>query len=71
MFVVGDTAFVRDADGHEVPGLAAAAKQMGRYVGQTICARCEGRPAPAAFRYRDYGDLATIGRTRRSSASDG
>lgn len=62
MFVVGDTALVRDADGHEVPGLAAAAKQMGRYVGQTIRARFEGRPAPAAFRYRDYGSLATIGR---------
>ncbi|MGO9490963.1 MAG: hypothetical protein ACLPZY_01665 [Terracidiphilus sp.] len=62
MFVVGDTAFVLDANGREVPGLAAAAKQMGRYVGQTIRARSEGRPAPAAFRYRDYGSLATIGR---------
>ncbi len=62
VFVVGDTASVRDANGREVPGLAAAAKQMGRYVGKTIRARSEGRPAPAAFRYRDYGDLATIGR---------
>ena len=31
VFVVGDTAFLLDANGREVPGLAAAAKQMGRY----------------------------------------
>jgi NADH dehydrogenase len=62
VFVVGDTAFLVDAHGREVPGLAAAAKQMGRYAGQTIRARSENRPAPAAFRYRDYGSLATIGR---------
>jgi NADH:ubiquinone reductase (H+-translocating) len=62
VFVVGDTAFLRDARGREVPGLAAAAKQMGRYAGRAIRARSEGRPAPAAFRYRDYGSLATIGR---------
>ena len=62
VFLVGDTADVRDANGVEVPGLAAAAKQMGRYVGRTIRARCEGRPGPGAFRYRDYGSLATIGR---------
>ena len=53
-----------------VPGLAAAAKQMGRYVGRTIRARSEGRPALAAFRYRDYGspDSAAI---RRWPASGG
>ncbi len=62
VFVVGDTAFLLDANGRAVPGLAAAAKQMGRTVGQTIRARTKGRPAPAAFRYRDYGSLATIGR---------
>ena len=44
-----------------VPGVAAAAKQMGRYVGVAIRARLAGRE-PAAFRYRDYGTLATIGR---------
>ncbi|RBP14041.1 NADH dehydrogenase [Roseiarcus fermentans] len=62
VFVVGDTAAVRDAAGIETPGLAAAAKQMGRHAGRTIRARVQGRPAPGPFRYRDYGALATIGR---------
>ncbi len=62
IFVLGDTAAVRDASGREAPGLASAAKQMGHYVGTAIRARREGRAAPAPFRYRDYGTLATIGR---------
>lgn len=62
IFVIGDTAAVRNGNGQEAPGLAAAAKQMGQYVGKAIRAACEGRAAPAPFRYRDYGTLATIGR---------
>lgn len=41
--------------------MAPAAKQMGRHVASTIRARLRGGPAPA-FRYRDFGNLATIGR---------
>jgi NADH dehydrogenase len=44
-----------------VPGIAPAAKQMGRYVGRQIAARAAGRPWPP-FRYRHQGELATIGR---------
>jgi len=62
VFVIGDTASVTGAKGREVPGLAAAAKQMGRYVGRVIAARAAGEAATAPFRYRNYGDLATIGR---------
>lgn len=62
VFVVGDTALAIGPDGREAPGLAAAAKQMGRYAGRAIRARVEGRAPPAPFRYRDYGNLATIGR---------
>jgi NADH dehydrogenase len=62
IFVIGDTALIRDPHGLEAPGLASAAKQMGQYVGKAISAACEGRAAPAPFRYRDYGTLATIGR---------
>ena len=36
--------------------------KWGATSGRTIRARSEGRPAPAAFCYRDYGNLATIGR---------
>jgi len=61
IFVIGDTATVNDARGRPIPGLAAAAKQMGHYVGKLIAVRIAGRSLPP-FRYRDLGILATIGR---------
>ena len=62
IFAVGDTAAAFDREGRPVPGIAPAAKQMGRYVGEVIAARVQGRPAPPPFAYRHLGDLATIGR---------
>jgi NADH dehydrogenase len=62
VYAVGDVAQVARSDGRPVPGIAPAAKQMGRYVGRAIAARVAGRAPPGAFRYRHYGDLATIGR---------
>ena len=62
IFAIGDTASVTDRDGHPVPGIAPAAKQMGSYVGKVIAARIQNRPAPAPFTYHHLGDLATIGR---------
>jgi len=61
VFVVGDTAAVLDGEGHPVPGIAPAAKQMGRYAGKLIAARIAGK-STEPFRYRHMGDLATIGR---------
>ena len=60
IFVAGDLATITQ-DGKLVPGIAPAAKQMGRHVAQTIRGRLAGRNS-APFRYRDYGNLATIGR---------
>jgi NADH dehydrogenase len=60
VFVAGDLATVHN-DGKPVPGVAPAAKQMGKHAARAIRARLAGRPA-AAFRYRDFGNLATIGR---------
>ena len=60
VFVAGDLASVQQA-GRPVPGVAPAAKQMGNHVARAIRARLRGEPSPA-FRYRDYGNLATIGR---------
>ncbi|MEP6510706.1 MAG: NAD(P)/FAD-dependent oxidoreductase [Dokdonella sp.] len=60
IFVIGDLATVA----HEnalIPGVAPAAKQMGAFAAQAIRARIEQRPC-SAFRYRDYGTLATVGR---------
>jgi NADH dehydrogenase len=62
IFVIGDTATVRSTDERPVPGVAPAAKQMGRHVTKVIAARIRGRPVPGPFRYRNYGDLAAIGR---------
>ena len=60
IFVAGDLASIQH-DGQSVPGVAPAAKQMGRHVARAIRARLQGH-ATASFRYRDFGNLATIGR---------
>jgi NADH:ubiquinone reductase (H+-translocating) len=57
VFVIGDMAHVDD-----VPGVAPAAMQQGRYVAAVVGARLRGRPAPVAFAYRDRGSMAIIGR---------
>jgi NADH dehydrogenase len=63
VFVIGDTAFLVDGEGRPLPGVAPVAKQQGAYVARAVAARAAGRSSPA-FRYRDYGMLATIGRSR-------
>ena len=60
VFVAGDLAAVQQ-DGRPVPGVAPAAKQMGSHVARALQARLQGAP-PRPFRYRDFGNLATIGR---------
>jgi NADH dehydrogenase len=60
IFVAGDLAAII-SDGKPVPGVAPAAKQMGRQVAEAIRARLAGTVI-APFRYKDYGNLATIGR---------
>ncbi len=59
--VVGDLALLAS---HQppVPGVAPAAKQMGRHAARNIL-RALGDKPPLPFRYRDYGQLATIGRS--------
>jgi NADH:ubiquinone reductase (H+-translocating) len=62
IFVIGDTALATDPAGHPLPGVAPVAKQAGKYVARVIAARLRGRPT-RPFRYRNLGNLATIGRT--------
>ncbi|NNE05557.1 MAG: NAD(P)/FAD-dependent oxidoreductase, partial [Xanthomonadales bacterium] len=62
VFVIGDTAAVQSPAGTPVPGIAPAAKQQGRYVAKVIRLRLQGKQPPPAFRYRNAGNLATIGR---------
>ena len=63
IFVIGDAAVASGIDGKPLPGLAAVAKQEGRYVGNLIRHRIEGAATTTVFRYRDYGTMATIGRS--------
>ena len=63
VFVVGDMVRVRGTDGSvlTLPGVAPSAMQQGRYAASVVRARLaseETRP----FKYRDKGNLATIGR---------
>jgi NADH dehydrogenase len=60
IFVLGDLAHL-EQDGHQVPGVAQPAMQMGDHVGRMIAADLKGKTRPA-FRYFDKGDMATIGR---------
>jgi NADH dehydrogenase len=60
IFVAGDLASIQH-DGKPVPGVAPAAMKMGRHVAGAILARLRGA-TPSPFRYRDFGNLATIGR---------
>lgn len=62
VFVIGDTASCIDAEGKPLPGVAPVAKQQGAYVARAVAARAAGGSVPS-FRYRDYGMLATIGRS--------
>ncbi|MFY7865308.1 NAD(P)/FAD-dependent oxidoreductase [Roseateles sp.] len=77
LFVIGDlaAALSHEPDGstRPVPGVSPGAKQMGAFAAAQILVqlRAEARgsasrgqvlPAAPKFRYRDYGNLATIGR---------
>jgi NADH dehydrogenase len=60
VFVAGDIcAFIQD--GHLLPGVAQVAKQQGAHAARNVLRAIAGMPLQP-FRYRDYGNMATIGR---------
>jgi NADH dehydrogenase FAD-containing subunit len=61
VFVVGDTASLQQ-DGKPLPGVAQVAMQQGRYAGNLIRRRVEGKPASRPFRYFDKGNMAVVGK---------
>jgi NADH dehydrogenase len=61
VFVIGDLAALKDANGKMLPGVAPVALQMGRYAAECIVGDLQGQPRKP-FRYHDRGSLATIGR---------
>ena len=62
VFVAGDLAAMT-TDGKRVPGVAPAAMQSGPHAARNILRLIEHRTTKP-FRYRNKGDLATIGRHR-------
>jgi NADH dehydrogenase len=65
VFALGDMVRVRGEDGapQVLPGVAPVAMQQGRYAAKVVGGRLRGRRS-RPFRYRDKGNLATIGRAR-------
>jgi NADH dehydrogenase len=63
VFVVGDLASLTDEQGHPLPGVAQVAVQMGGHAAHNIMRRIANQPL-RPFRYRDYGNMATIGRAK-------
>jgi NADH:ubiquinone reductase (H+-translocating) len=62
IFVIGDMANYPHFDSRPLPALAPVAMQQGEYVAKLIASRVGVSPPPPAFRYRDYGTMATVGR---------
>ena len=63
IFVIGDMASLKQANGEPVPGLAPAAMQMGDHVAENILRDMDSKER-RPFRYVDKGTMATIGRSR-------
>jgi NADH:ubiquinone reductase (H+-translocating) len=62
VFVAGDLIH-REQEGKGLPGVAQMAMQSGRHIGACVEADLAGTARPA-FRYRDRGMMATIGRNK-------
>jgi NADH dehydrogenase len=63
VFAIGDMVRVRSPDGSmlPLPGVAPVAMQQGRHAAKVVRARLRAK-RQSPFRYRDKGNLATIGR---------
>jgi NADH:ubiquinone reductase (H+-translocating) len=68
VFVVGDMAYLEGYGNGAYPMVAQVAMQQGRWAAKNIAALVAGAPT-RAFRYRDKGQMAMIG--RRSAIVDG
>lgn len=60
VYLIGDSAFV-EQDRRPLPQMAPVAVQQGEHAARSILAR-EGGRVPPAFRYRDKGMMAVVGR---------
>jgi NADH dehydrogenase len=63
VFVIGDLAVSLRSDGTQLPGVAQVAMQGGAWAARNIARMVKFGPT-TPFRYRNFGDMATIGRNR-------
>ncbi|MCG8346000.1 MAG: FAD-dependent oxidoreductase, partial [Chlorobiales bacterium] len=63
IFVAGDQAHFAHHIDEPLPGMAPVASQQGRAIGKNILAEIKGKHRKP-FRYRDKGQMATIGRNK-------
>ena len=67
VFAIGDIASFENSSGAEVPGVSPAAIQMGQHVSRIIRKEIDSGKTTSgsrpAFKYRDKGSMATIGRS--------
>jgi len=61
LFVIGDLASLNGEDGKPLPGVAQVAMQMGAHAAHNVLRAIAGQPL-RPFKYRDYANMATIGR---------
>jgi NADH dehydrogenase len=61
VFIAGDLASFTHQTGKPLPGVAQAAKQLGKHAARNAVRRLRGEPT-VTFHYTDPGNLATIGR---------
>lgn len=61
IFVAGDLAGFTYQGDQQLPGVAQVAKQQGTHAARNV-GRLIGQQPTAAFRYRDPGNMATVGR---------
>lgn len=62
VYVVGDTAHFRGADGEPLPALAQVAKQQGQHLGKALRRRIEAGVPVSEFVFQNRGNTAVIGR---------
>ena len=61
LYVIGDLALFKGADGQPLPGVAPVAQQQARHAARNILRGIQGQPKQP-FVYHDPGTMATIGR---------
>jgi NADH dehydrogenase len=62
VYALGDSALAHDADGAALPALAQVAAQQGKHLGRALAKNLARGAALPAFRFRNRGNTAIIGR---------